>query len=160
MTLRQLAFHKWYSCGQNLTQTVKELETDGYVITRQTIAAWRDEDNWKERAARLDAEIAGAQDALLLTEDEQLLAALKKQQDKYETYFDELDKPDPQATYAYNGLLKTIQETAQRTAGYKRAVFSEFFKDLLTFYRSINPETAAAIEEDFEAYMQHIKETI
>ena len=160
MTLRQLAFQKWYSCGQNLVQTVKALETDGYVVTRQTLAAWRDEGNWQERAARLDAEITAAADAMLLTEDEQLLAALKKQQAKYDKYFDSLEKPDPQATYAYNGLLKTIQETAQRTAGYKRAVFTEFFKDLLIFYRNASPQTATAIEENFEGYMNHIRQSI
>jgi uncharacterized protein YjcR len=155
--LRSKAFHVWYSSGCNLSESLRRLAAEDYSVTRQTLASWRDEDNWQDRAARLDSELQLAKDAEALTEDDTLLASLKRQHEQYENYFETLEKPDPQATYAHNGLIKTIQEVAQRTAQYRRAVFAEYFKDMINFFRRCKPELATALENEFEAYLAYIR---
>jgi hypothetical protein len=155
--LRSKAFNAWYESGCNISEALRRLSAEGYVVTRQTLAAWRDEDDWKERAARLDSEIRLAKDAEALTEDDILLASLKRQHGQYERYFETLDKPDAQATYAHNGLIKTIQEVAQRTAAYRRAVFTEYFRGMITFFRQTKPELALMLENESEAYFTHIR---
>jgi hypothetical protein len=156
--LRGKAFGVWYASGCNLAEALRRLAGEGYSVTRQTLAAWRDEDEWLERRTRLDKEYQAARDAEALTEDEMLLASLKRQHEKYEAYFETLEKPDAQATYAHNGLIKTIQEIAQRTAQYKRAIFTEYFKDMLGFFRRNKPDAAAAIETEAESYLAYIRE--
>jgi hypothetical protein len=158
--LRGKAFSVWYEAGCSIAGAIKKLTSEGYAVTRQTLANWRDEDGWEDRAARLDAEAQAAKDALLLSDDEQLLSSLKRQHEQYERYFVTLEKPDPQATYAHNGLIRTIQDITQKTASYKRAVFAEFFEGLLDFCRNQNPKLSEMLEPELTAYLKHIKNTI
>jgi hypothetical protein len=155
--LRGKAFNIYYASGCNLSEALRRLTAEGYSVTRQTLASWRDDDGWEARATRLDKEYQSAKDAEALTEDEAMLASLKRQHERYEEYFESLEKPDAQATYAHNGLIKTIQEIAQRTAQYRRAVFTEYFKGMLGYFREHNPELAGYLENELEGYLAHIR---
>lgn len=101
------AYQVWQQCGQNVSETVRELAKEDHDFTRQTIAAWRAKYDWQGRAARAEAEKSVEVDAY---SDEALLRSLLTQRQKYETYFDSLAAGaiDNQATFAFNGVLKTI----------------------------------------------------
>lgn len=112
--VREHAYELWRSCGQNIAETVKALSAEGFVFTRQTIAAWRDKYAWEERAARAEA---AAEQALDVTEAE-MISMASKQLRRYDRYFDSLpdDKADNMAVFAFNGLMKTYHDIRYKKA--------------------------------------------
>lgn len=120
---RELAFRTWRAQGENVEQTVKTLKKEhGVGVTKPTIYGWMEKFNWKERATRADAEAQKTRD-VIVSDEERILADLEKQRKKYEQYFETLGVAaiDPQATYAYNSLAKTITDIKckMRLAGVK-----------------------------------------
>ena len=108
---KELAFRVWRQCGQNVEQACRELRrrSDGFPVSKPTLYAWMEEGNWKERAARADAEEQKTGDAKA-TALEKALVALTKQQEKYERWFDAQDATtiDAQVQHAYNNLVQLI----------------------------------------------------
>ena len=108
---RELAYTLWRDNGQNLAKVERLLKSEHRTpISRQTLAAWRDQYGWEERAADAEAREKVLKEATAL---EQLLSDLIKRKEQYDNYFKSLPqtgKPDNQATYAYAGLLKRIAE--------------------------------------------------
>jgi len=105
---RDLAYRVWVQCGQNFSETERKLKRDCELpVTRQTLMAWAEKYGWKGRAARTEAEMQNQQTAIM---EGALVAALARQKERYEKYFDELGvgKIDNQACYAFCGLVKTM----------------------------------------------------
>jgi Zn-dependent M32 family carboxypeptidase len=108
--LRERAFELWYQNSQNDSEAVRALAAADYVVTRKTLAEWREKYQWADRAARLDALKQGAADTNL-TFEEELLRDLLNQKKRYDAYFDTLEagKADTQAMYVYMQLCKEIK---------------------------------------------------
>ena len=114
---QELAFRTWRACGQNIELTIRTLKRDhGLPISKPTLYDWIDKFNWKDRAARADAEEQKADDAQMSFE-EKMLADLVKQKEKYERYFETLKEgvTDNQATYAYTALVRLIADIKKKT---------------------------------------------
>lgn len=114
---RELAFRTWRECGQNIELTVRTLkDRDGLPVTKPTLYNWIDKFNWKERAARAEAEEQKAGD-IQVSFEEKMLADLAKQKGKYERYFETLDDatPDNQAMYAYTALVRLIADIRKKS---------------------------------------------
>lgn len=115
---RERAFRTWRECGQNVELAIRTLkERDGLPVTKPTIYSWIEKFNWKERAARAEAEEQKAGD-IQISFEEKMLADLAKQKGKYERYFETLNDatPDNQAMYAYTALVRLITDI-QKKAG-------------------------------------------
>ncbi|MDR0453656.1 MAG: hypothetical protein LBH05_02445 [Deferribacteraceae bacterium] len=121
--LREHAFEVWYRRGQNDSETVRELDKEGYVVTRKTVSEWREKYNWEGRATRLDEKKQGAADTSM-TFDEELLLDLLKNKERYEAYFDSLEpgKVDNQAQYVYMQVCKQIRELKKEIKPKEKAI--------------------------------------
>jgi len=104
-----LAFHIWRQLGRHFESAQKELERRGYVISKQTLYNWAKQYGWMERADRIDAEEAELKKKRVSAR-QRALQDLLKQKEKYDAYFEEIERPDHQAVYAYTNILKTIAE--------------------------------------------------
>ena len=112
---KELAYKVWCDHGQNLSETERVLNGElGYVISRQSLHAWKTEYDWEGRAARAEAEGMRIESE---TAGGALLISSLKQKRKYEEYFETLPvgKVDVGATNAYNGILKTILNIREKT---------------------------------------------
>jgi hypothetical protein len=150
---RELAYQVWRRCGQNVEMTLRELRKhpDGFPASKPTIYDWMEAGNWKERAARAEAEEHKATDATRNAEG-RALASLEGVQIKYEEYFESLGKGkvDNQAMFAYTGVVKSIVEIKQKTGAYKASLFLEFMRDLVGWFSKNDPEAMGAIERNFD----------
>lgn len=112
---KELAYKVWREHGQNLSETERVLNGElGYVISRQSLHAWKTEYDWENRAARAEAQ---ARQMAKDSAGDSLLAYSIKQKQKYEDYFEGLPigKIDNNAVYAYNSILKTILDIREKT---------------------------------------------
>lgn len=117
---REAAYAIWVESGQNLSECHRKMNGElDYVVSRQSLHAWKEKYNWEARAARAEAEEKNRKNA---TSNEALLVPLLKQKEKYEDYFDglEVGKVDNQAVYGYNSILKTILDIKQKIEDRKK----------------------------------------
>jgi hypothetical protein len=106
---RELAYKVWVECGGNFSETERKLKRAdlGLPVSRQTLMSWAGKYDWKGRAARVEAEERKREAAVA---EDGLVAALGKQKERYERYFDTMAEGvvDNQACYAFCGLVKTM----------------------------------------------------
>jgi len=109
----ELAYRLWRENGQNLDLTARKLRQhpDGFPATRQTLADWRDLYNWKETAARAEAEEHRIGDAKV-TAEERALAVLSRVIDKLDRKLDTSEgvEIDSQMLFAFRSTIKTFME--------------------------------------------------
>jgi transposase len=112
---REDAYLAWRSCGQNVEMTIRELAKKGYTLTKPTIYDWMEKFDWKDRAARAEAEEHKGKD-MQLSFEEKMISALVAQKEKYEEYFAGLGRGqhDNQASFAYTNIVKTIIELSRK----------------------------------------------
>ena len=111
---KELSYKVWREHGQNLSETERVLNGElGYVISRQSLHAWKAEYDWENRAARAEAETKRLEKD---STGDSLLSFSIKQKQKYEAYFESLPvgKIDNNAVYAYNSILKTILDIREK----------------------------------------------
>lgn len=108
---RELAYRVWCENGQHIKKTVDALNKQhDFGITRQSLAKWRDEYDWENRAARAERAANEIEDAC---SDEAMLSSLVEERDRIKTYLNSLApgvKPDPQLIHALKGVVQTIQD--------------------------------------------------
>lgn len=154
---RELAYRIWRENGQSIVNTVKALEKDhSYEITRQSLAKWRDEFGWEDRAARAEA---SEKDRAASTSDASIMDSLLKRRAQYETYLESLPlgQVDNQAIYGYNSVLKTILDVRKETAAFKVDEFGKFFRELIEFLRGSDPEAAAIVAANFDDFTNFVR---
>jgi Holliday junction resolvase RusA-like endonuclease len=140
----ELAYTVWRECGQSPEETVRTLNSKhDFTVSRQTIYEWTEKFNWKERAARAEAE---AQRATSATENLQIkfLADLVTQKERYDVYFTTIaPQIDNQAIYAYTNLVKAITEID------RKKVIARTADDVETLAKKggLSKETAQQIRE-------------
>lgn len=106
--MKQIAYDTWRGCGQNLVETERRLKAEhNFKVTRQTLAAWRDEYDWAGRAARAEAE--GVKTEEICTE-KGIMAIMSRQVQRYTDYFEQLPpgKMDNQAGFAFASLCNSL----------------------------------------------------
>lgn len=107
---RELAYRVWCENGQHIKKTVDALNKQhDFGITRQSLAKWRDEYGWEERAARAEAAHRELENAC---SDEAMLESLIEEHDRVKAYLNSLApgvKPDSQLLHAYRGVAETIR---------------------------------------------------
>lgn len=164
--LREIAYRLWCECGQNVAETARRLTSDeyGFVVSRQTLQAWKSEYDWEGRAARAEAEALSLKEE---TSPDSLIADLMTQKKRYDTYLNSLPvgKIDTQAIYAYNGLLKTIvdiqKKTADTTVNFDRpAVFLENLGFVAATLKEIDPEGLKVLARNFDMITERFKESL
>jgi hypothetical protein len=156
------AFKAWRRCGQNMEETLREMNKLGYAgITRPTLYAWKDEYQWEDRAARADTQERKVNDAEL-SPDARAVLDLTKQKEKYERYFETLppNQIDHQATYAYTSLVKTIKDIQSKGSCDKAAVIIEVMGELVDFLVEKDKELAKAFDPYIEKFMARLKTTV
>jgi hypothetical protein len=106
---REDVYKTWRTCGQNFAETKRELDKKGYFISVPTLTDWAAKYDWKDRAARAEAEEQGMKEALTNRETKAIID-LEKIKGRYEKYFETLGdgKIDNQAMFAYTGIIKSI----------------------------------------------------
>jgi hypothetical protein len=162
---RELAYRTWRECGQNIELTIKTMkERQNIPITKPTIYAWKEKFNWEERAARAETEEQRVKD-VILSDESKILADLEKQRQKYERYFDSMGDTaiDPQATYAYNSLAKTITDIKARSMGTsvavdKPALFMESMEFIAGYLKGKDPEGLKVLAHNFDGIIEAFKE--
>ena len=137
--IREQAFLFWYDT-RNDSEVVRLLKSNGYNITRTTIASWREKYSWETRADSIDVKKQAAQDVSISFE-ESLLLDLQKQKERYDVYFDNLPagKIDNQAMYVYNQLCEKLinlrnkinPKDKKKNTGLKHENIDEIRKELL-----------------------------
>jgi len=161
---RELSFRTWRECGQNIELTIKTMKDRHDVpITKPTLYAWMEKFNWKERATRAEVEEQRVSDAIV-TDEGKILADLEKQRQKYERYFNSLGEMaiDPQATYAYNSLAKTIADIKIRCRGPeikmdRPALFMESMEFIAGFLKEKDPEGLKILARNFDGIVDAFK---
>lgn len=154
---RELAYRLWRENGQSIVSTVKALEKEyGYEITRQSLSKWRDEYDWEERAARAEA---AEKERASATSDSSIMDSLLKRREQYEAYFESLPlgQVDNQAVYGYNSVLKTILDVRKETAVFKVDEFAKFFRELIEFLKSSDPDAASIVAANFDEFTNFIR---
>lgn len=157
---REAAFRKWRSCGQNIQLTQKELKKTGYIISQPTLYDWSEKYNWKERAARAEAEEQKSNDAITSAEGK-AIASLTKIQKRYEDYFEGLEpgaRIDAQDVHAYKGVVTAIADIQAKTGAFKASLFLDFMRDLIDWLSKNDPDTVSAIEKNFDDFVVFAKE--
>lgn len=137
--IKEKAFLFWYDT-RNDSEVVRLLKSNGYNITRTTIASWREKYSWETRADSIDIKKQAAQDVSISFE-ESLLLDLQKQKERYDVYFDNLPsgKVDNQAMYVYNQLCEKLinlrnkinPKDKKKNTGLKHENIDEIRKELL-----------------------------
>jgi len=161
---RELAYRTWRECGQNIELTIKTIKDKHSIpVTKPTLYAWMEKFNWKERATRAETEEQRVKDAVV-SDEEKILADLKKQRQKYERYFDSLGDAaiDPQATYAYNSLAKTITDIRSRMQGPEArvdrpALFMEAMEFIAGYLKEKDPEGLKVLAKNFDGIIEAFK---
>ncbi len=152
---RELAFKLYHQCGGNISKTLKDLKAAGYSTTRPTLTKLATDYNFKDRLAEADSKLNDIE----LSTEEELLASLIVQKKRYETYFEGQGKKiDNQAQYAYQKLVTTIIKLRTEAGSYKESLFLEFFKGMISFLSTHDPEAVAIIDRNFDDYVQYMRE--
>ncbi len=158
---RELAYRIWRECGQNVELTLRKLRQhpQGFPLSKPTLYDWIETYNWKDRAAKAEAEEQRATDAVVSAEG-RAIAALESVQKNYEDYFKTLGTAtvDNQAMFAYTGVVKSIIDLKMKTATYKASLFVEFMKDLVEWFSKNDPDGLTVIERNFDDIAAWAKE--
>ena len=161
---KELAYKVWREHGQNLSETERVLNGElGYVISRQSLHAWKTEYDWENRAARAEAEGKRLEEE---STGDSLLAFSLKQKQKYEAYFESLPvgKIDNSAVYAYNNILSKILDIRQRTetsqalAVDRPRVFLEDMEFVASVLKEIDPEGLKILSRNFDQVVKRFKD--
>ncbi len=156
----EAAYQACKKAGFNMELAVRELKKTGYIISKPTLYEWMNKYNWKDRAARAEAEQQRTADVIAGAED-RAISGLEKLQQNYERYFDELspgDKLDAQDVHAYKGVITAIMEIKAKTGAFKATLFVDFMRDLIDWLSRNDPDTVAAIEKNFDEFVKWAKE--
>ncbi len=98
------AFRAYALAGGNVPEAARILRRDGMDLSERALRTWAVKYNYKRRLVNADAlllaEVRGVQKTMI--------SFLLLQVEQYVTYFQRLHDPDPQATHAFNSLLKTL----------------------------------------------------
>lgn len=118
---RELAYRVWRAAGQNLAETLRQLDAEhDWPLAKQTLADWRDAGGWVARAAADDAEAAARERAARLDRAASL-ASLDTQIGRYESAFAAQaaagEAPDPRAMGAYANLMRLRLMTQREMEG-------------------------------------------
>jgi hypothetical protein len=120
---RDLAYRIWRECGQNVDLTCRKLRQlpEGFPVTRQTLGEWLKVYNWRERAARAEAEEQRTKDAVVGAE-EKVLSTLARVINKLDQQIDTSEGAlvDSQMLFAFRNVAKTFMEikaAADKAAG-------------------------------------------
>ncbi|MFB3926899.1 MAG: hypothetical protein ACE14T_12685 [Syntrophales bacterium] len=156
---REEAYVVWRRSGQNFAETKRALDKKGYFISVPTLIDWAAKYDWKDRAARAEAEEQGMKDALANRETKAIID-LEKIKTRYEKYFDALGegKIDNQAMFAYTGIIKSIEDVKAKAGTYKSAIFLEFMQDIIEYLGKNDPSALFAIERNFDDYVKYARE--
>jgi hypothetical protein len=111
---REHAYKTWRACGQNITETVRELVSVGFKFSRKTITEWCEKYDWKNRAARAEAE-----EARLSTEldETSILTDLQLIRKRYKEAFDKMATGAPvdnQTAYAFAKVCRAIYDISNK----------------------------------------------
>jgi len=158
---RELAYRTWCECGQNCELTIRTLkDRHGLPISKPTLYEWIEKFNWKDRAARAEAEVQRVQDVAAIGSESRFIADLEKQKTKYDRFFESLGDSgiDNQAMYAYNSLVKTIVDIKAKTAAYKAELFVTFLRDQIEWFSKHDPGAVAVIEGNFDDFVAWARE--
>ncbi len=156
---REDAYKTWRECGQNIERTMRSLSKKGYFITKPTLYAWIEKYNWKDRAARAEAEEQKGKEAME-NHDAKAITSLDAVRERYEKYFATLgdNVVDNQAMFAYTGIIKSISEIKVKTGAYKSTLFLGFMRDLIDWLIKNDPDSVGVIEKNFDDFIQFAKE--
>lgn len=162
---RERTYRVWREQGQNVERTIRTMKREHDIpVTKPTLYAWIEKFDWKGRAARAETEERRVHD-VAVTDEARILADLEKQRQKYERYFDSLGETaiDPQATYAYNSLAKTITDIRGRMQGPEArvdrpALFLESLEFIAGFLKEKDPEGLKVIAKNFDGLIEAFKE--
>lgn len=155
---REMAFKKYVECGGNVEMTVRELNKEGFPLSKPTLYEWIEKFNFDDRRTKVDAELQKSKDSQLSFE-ESMINALMSRKDAYEEYFKTAaGRFDHQAQYAYSGIIKSILDIKERLASFKAALFLDFMKDMILFMRKNDPEGVSVIDRNFDAFIAFAKE--
>ncbi len=160
--LREKAYQLWIANGKNASATkrsldrLKESGQSERSVSLPTLGKWRREFGWNERSAKELTEIAVRMERC---SDEVLLEKLLKQEEHYSNYFENMDadKINPQATYAYEKIIRTIMDMRQQRLQYRMSVYDEFLNEFVIFLREKNPDAAGIIVNYIEAFTTYIR---
>lgn len=153
----ELAFDVYCEQGGNVPRTLIELERRGLHLARSTFYDWMKEYRFEERRIEVEEKRQRLGDGNL-SHEEQLMLKLEAQVEQYEKYFQTLQKPDNNATFAYTGLLKTISEIKVKTGAFKASLFVDFMKDLINYLSKNDPEAVGVIEKNFDEFITFARE--
>jgi len=154
---KELAYKIWCENSQNITECVRVMNRDhGFVVSRQSVTEWCEKFGWKDRAARAEAERAATDDASSSTA---ILASLLSQKRKYDLFFEgaSVDQAYNQAMYAYNRILRDIIEVRKETSEFKAEMFGRFFRDLVEFLRTEDPDAAGVVARNFDSFTSFVR---
>jgi hypothetical protein len=151
------AFEVWRECGQDVSKTIRELKKRDFNVSRPTLSSWRDKYGWEDRAAR---EAVAEKEMSALSKPEMALFQLEEQRLRYEGYFKALKagQIDTQATYAYTGIIKAMEDLRQKTLDYRIAVFSDFLEDITDYLLTEDQQAKDFLEKHFEGFAEHLRQ--
>ncbi len=134
----------------------KALKEKGLEVSRPTLYDWEGKYDWKNRKSEIDLR---RQETEGQTQDENLLAGLLSQKKKFEGHFDSLGiEIDPQVTYAYTNIVKSIIDIRAKTNANRVELFMEFFKNLIDYAHKNDPQAVDVIERNLDDFVQYIRE--
>jgi hypothetical protein len=157
---RELAFRVYCECGGNVEMCLRELRKQGLSLSKPTIYDWMKKYSFEERRAAVDAEKQKAADAAQMSFEEQMLADLIRQKEKYESYFGSLGvgNIDNQAQFAYAGIIVKICDIRAKMKAHRASVFIEFMKDLINYLGKNDPDAVPVIERNLDDFVRYTKE--
>lgn len=155
---REMAFKKYVECGGNVEMTIRELNKEGFPLSKPTLYEWIEKFNFEDRRTKVDIERQNSTDSQLSFE-EGMIKALISRKDAYEEYFKTRSgNLDHQAQYAYAGIIKSILDIKERLASFKATLFLDFMKDLINYMSKNDPEALPLIERNFDDFVAFAKE--
>lgn len=110
------AFIAYIGAGGDLQHTRKLLKADGLDFTVKTLSAWELKYNWKERKEQADAitTLSVMAETDLTGTRKKMFMALISEASLYIQFMVCNKTIDPQVTYAYCALVKTIENIATK----------------------------------------------
>jgi len=155
---REMAFKKYVECGGNVDMTIRELNKEGFPLSKPTLYEWIEKFDFKGRMSNVDAERQKSTDSQLSFE-EGMITALISRKDAYEEYFKtQSGNLDHQAQYAYAGIIKSILDIKERLSSFKASLFLDFMRDMINYLSKNDPEALPLIERNFDDFVAFAKE--
>lgn len=155
---RELTFKVYRECGGNVEMTLRELDKQGYKISKPTLYDWIEKFDFKGRMAQADIKAQEARD-LDLTLEMQVLSSLNAQKVKFEKYFESLGtKIDTQAQYAYSNVLMTMINIKAKLGADKKNTFLDFMRDFVNYLSKEDVEAVPYMERNFDGFVSFARE--